>query len=1004
LRIVIVSYQGYDGAGVLHAHEFANQLVDLGHQVHFFLNGSGETLALLAEPPRYALVEVSFRDGMMDAESAESLRGADPEIVHLWTPRHLPARVGLEAYQTTDAALIIHYEDDEEYILESINTRPLCRDDVALYRLVGSLEPQPMALQELVATIDRSYLRLSLEDPTTWFWIHPLVTPIVESLAAGITCISPSYLREMTQRQGKPGLILYPGVDQSRFGGAESESELIESLDLGGRTVILYSGTIAPFHDFVSVLRALPQVVAVHPEVVLVQIGRNLIEATTQQIVDQYGLESHVRFVGPVPHHSMERYLALADLFVGCVRPDRFNEHRLPSKVPEYLAVGRPVLISSQGVGREFEDGLEVGKVDDDDPESIAVALLGLLARRDQWPRMGERVRKKARTLFDWRSNTEKLVGFYQEILMRERSVETSARLVDISPPALQAPMGLETEPAKRSQRRVMICTESQIGACMGGVGIRYLELCRALSRDHEVSLWHRGSEDVEIAGVEVASWSGEQPDRVLAAARSADVVVVHGYVLEKLPTIRGVARRLVVDLYCPFIFENLEIHRDRGEGLEDREQIHRNDLRVLIEQVEAGDYFLCCTEGQRNWLLGMLTALGRLSPRTSPKDAAVADYVGLVPFGLPDGEPPPTEDAVLRGVWPGVDTNDTVLLWGGGLWSWLDPEILVRAMQRVSAERLDVKLVFLSTLTAEPLIDMPTATAAIDLAVELGLEGQTVLFNRERYIPYSERSAYFVEADFGICAHRQSLETHMAFRTRLLDCVYAGTPILTSGGDYWSELVEREEIGRSVPVGDVDAWVRIILDEAANPDRKMKRQARMEVVREHLRWSRVMEPLARFIAADGSRVPLAQGAKPLSDLRVPVSITASSATNDAASLEALEAEAMTRARDFSLRDRRWRQHNSARAAEMARESHRRQRTAEQLDTVESQLSATEGELSAARLHLAQNAVELERLEAVALDHARLLGHASRLEAKVAMFKRIPGLTALWRQLGSRAR
>jgi len=66
-----------------------------------------------------------------------------------------------------------------------------------------------------------------------------------------------------------------------------------------------------------------------------------------------------------------------------------------------------------------------------------------------------------------------------------------------------------------------------------------------------------------------------------------------------------------------------------------------------------------------------------------------------VVPFGLPS-EDPVAGRPVIRGVWPGIGPEDWIVLWGGGLWDWLDPLTLIRAV--------DASLRTSAVLRAEPL------------------------------------------------------------------------------------------------------------------------------------------------------------------------------------------------------------------------------------------------------------------------------------------------------------
>ena len=848
MKIAIVPYQDYTGAGVLHAHEFANQMVSLGHEVLFLLHGELETRQLLAEMPRYELRQVEMVGGILSRELARAVRSFSPQIVHLWTPRHIPARVGLEVFQSTAAELCIHYEDDEEFILEKLVPRRLSADDLALYRLMSEPLASPVRLAELAATIDRDYLAANLEHPETWVWIHPLVTPLVEKLAAGATCISPSYLPVVAERSGKPVRILYPGVDASRFCPQPPQPGLVAGTESRGSNGagLFWDDRLLPRFPVGSA--GAPRSVPPAPR------GRARADRGQphRRGNPSPGCEPRAARSREVRRaRAPSRYSSLPGArrrLRGCVRPSRFNDHRLPSKVPEYMAMARPILITSVGVGAGSSTTSKWSSVE------RWLARRRRRARCDCWPaeatgrRWARDYAPRPWVFFDWRRNTLRLLDFYAELPGSCSGAAWHRAFTcgtDAPPAGTTDPSG---DVAVSQRPRVAIYTESRIGRQMSGVGMRYLEVANALTAVADVALGQQAPWEIQPRGVTTFQWLEGDEGASLAPAERADAVIVHGYVLERLPELRRAAKRLIVDLYCPFIFENLEIHRERGVGLGDRESIHRNDLRVLLDQLEAGHFFLCCSEVQRSWILGMLTALGRLSPLTCPAGSTVEDYVALLPFGLAEEPAFGRTEPVLKGVWDGVEADDFVLLWGGGLWSWLDPVTLVEAMSEVRRHRRDVKLVFLSTRTAEPLIAMPTLRQTQERARELGLAGRSVIFNEDFYVAAEERRAYFAEADLGVCSHVESLESHFAFRTRALDYLHAGLPMLLSDGDFFADLVRREGLGRVVSPGTREAWAEAILSFASRPQEIARCRERSAEVRERFRWVRVVRPLVDYL------------------------------------------------------------------------------------------------------------------------------------------------------------
>src|SRR5437899_11836456 len=111
----------------------------------------------------------------------------------------------------------------------------------------------------------------------------------------------------------------------------------------------------------------------------------------------------------------------------------------------------------------------------------------------------------------------------------------------------------------------------------------------------------------------------------------------------------------------------------------------------------------------------------------------------------------------------------------------------------------------------------MPMTARAVDLADELDVRDRSVFFNFG-WVPYDERGAYLLEADVGVSAHFDELETRFAFRTRLLDCFWAGLPVVTATGDSLADLVEERKLGRAVACEDVDAYAAALAEVLAEP------------------------------------------------------------------------------------------------------------------------------------------------------------------------------------------
>jgi len=171
----------------------------------------------------------------------------------------------------------------------------------------------------------------------------------------------------------------------------------------------------------------------------------------------------------------------------------------------------------------------------------------------------------------------------------------------------------------------------------------------------------------------------------------------------------------------------------------------------------------------------------------------------------------------------------------------------LLRALKTARESDPRLKLLFLSTGHPNPLVpSMDAVPAARRLAAELGLPAEAVIFN-DGWIEYNRRGAIFQRADIGVSIHKTHFETRFAFRTRMLDYLKYGLPIVGTEGDVFAELVAVERLGRVVRSGDVADLAQALVDLAGDAGERAAIRGRMAVVRERFLWERTVAPLVAW-------------------------------------------------------------------------------------------------------------------------------------------------------------
>jgi len=410
-----------------------------------------------------------------------------------------------------------------------------------------------------------------------------------------------------------------------------------------------------------------------------------------------------------------------------------------------------------------------------------------------------------------------------------------------------QMPAGREPDPLPR----LLIISHDVVGERMAGPGIRYYHLARVLGKYVPATLATPGAGGgAPGAG---APQAGHEPfaqvvyrrrtwESIAPHVAQADVCLFPSDIADEFPQLAHSRACLVVDGYDPLMAEWLALSGSAEPA--QRRGAWQARMLSLARQHQIGDFFVCASERQRDWWLGLLEAAGRINPLTFDADPSLRGLVDVAPYGLPS-QPLPSPRPVIRGVWPGIEAGDQLALWGGGLWPWLDPLTAIRAVAALRSQHPRLKLLFPGTRHPNAaMAAMPNQVeAAMALAGELGLLDDGVHFGD--WLPYADWPHVLQECDVALTLHFDTVETRLAFRSRVLEYIWAGLPIVATGGDATSDLIAHYGLGIITPQADVGA-VAAALDQLLRQPRA-ERAPNFAAARPQLDWEHAAAPLVRF-------------------------------------------------------------------------------------------------------------------------------------------------------------
>ncbi len=391
---------------------------------------------------------------------------------------------------------------------------------------------------------------------------------------------------------------------------------------------------------------------------------------------------------------------------------------------------------------------------------------------------------------------------------------------------------------------RILIISHDVVGTKMAGPGIRFYEFARLFSRFADVTLATPNRTDLKNEDFKIRQYSTQNPRILQNMTENSDIVLMQGHILYHFPFLKNFKGKMIVDLYNPFNLESLEMFAD--QDIAERLRIDKNNLNILKLQLAIGDFFICASEKQRDYWLGMLGAMGRINPYSYDSDTTLRKLIDVVPFGIPSQPPQHTGEPILKDIIPDLREDDKVVLWGGGIWNWLDPITAVKAIWEITRHRKDIKLLFLGIRHPDPkLPEMSRCVEAIKLSKELELHNKYIFFNQ--WVPYQSRQNYMLEAHVGLSLHHKRIETEYSYRTRVIDYIWARLPVITTQGDSIAKLVKEYNIGEIVKYEQAQQLARLIESMVTNKSLRDIYEKNMNRLAPEFSWEVVARPLIEY-------------------------------------------------------------------------------------------------------------------------------------------------------------
>ena len=142
--------------------------------------------------------------------------------------------------------------------------------------------------------------------------------------------------------------------------------------------------------------------------------GVNLIEKQVGMIND-YCIN-----LGFQKRSMLPKLLAIADILVQPGTSDHFNDYRFPSKLPEYLVAGKPVVLPKSNIGRFLTSYDNCILLNKGDALEIAEKVEELINKKELREKIGKNGKAFARKYFSWEKAASDLIKLFKKVCKEE--------------------------------------------------------------------------------------------------------------------------------------------------------------------------------------------------------------------------------------------------------------------------------------------------------------------------------------------------------------------------------------------------------------------------------------------------------------------------------------------------------------------------------------------------------------------------------------------------------
>jgi glycosyltransferase involved in cell wall biosynthesis len=173
--------------------------------------------------------------------------------------------------------------------------------------------------------------------------------------------------------------------------------------------VILFMGTVFKFSGLDDFIKGLSPILYFQPKAKLLIVGDGEQKKELDLLISKTGLIGKVIITGYLPYEDMPEYINLASVCINPFKPNAITKDIFPGKTVQYLACGKPLVMTRLAGVEALINGTDQGVMYADEIGTMTNNIMGLLENSQRCQDLGDKALIYSRRYHDCTKVAERL-------------------------------------------------------------------------------------------------------------------------------------------------------------------------------------------------------------------------------------------------------------------------------------------------------------------------------------------------------------------------------------------------------------------------------------------------------------------------------------------------------------------------------------------------------------------------------------------------------------------